>query len=81
MKMAEVLCVYREVAVLRASEAAAMDVVIISYGEKPGIQVIGTTASDLPPQPGSHPTFARDHEYERLPPRTQSRSRHPSPDL
>lgn len=64
-KMAEVLCVYREVAVLRASEAAETNVAIISYDEKPGIQAIGTTAPDLPPRPGSHSTFARDHEYKR----------------
>jgi transposase len=64
-KMAEVLCVYREVAVLRASQEAESNVAIISYDEKPGIQAIGTTAPDLPPQPGSHPTFARDHEYRR----------------
>lgn len=64
-KMAEVLCVYREVAVLRASEAAETNVAIISYDEKPGIQAIGNTAPDLPPKPGSHATFARDHEYQR----------------
>ena len=38
---------------------------IISYDEKPGIQAIGNTAPDLPPQPGTHETFARDHEYKR----------------
>ena len=38
---------------------------IISYDEKPGIQAIATTAPDLPPEPGVHKTFARDHEYER----------------
>jgi transposase len=71
-KMAEVLCVYREVAVLRAAEAGAGDrareggtVAIISYDEKPGIQAIGNTAPDLPPKPGVHATFARDHEYTR----------------
>ena len=71
-KMAEVLCVYREVAVLRAAEAGAGDrareggnVAIISYDEKPGIQAIGNTAPDLPPEPGVHATFARDHEYKR----------------
>ncbi len=71
-KMAEVLCVYREVAVLRAAEASAgnragerENVAIISYDEKPGIQAIGNTASDLPPKPGVHATFARDHEYKR----------------
>jgi transposase len=65
MKMAEVLCVYREVAVLRASQALGSDVAIISYDEKPGIQAIDNAAPDLPPQPGSHPSFARDHEYKR----------------
>ena len=64
-KMAEVLCVYREVAVLRASQTLGTDVAIISYDEKPGIQAIDNTAPDLPPQPGSHSTFARDHEYKR----------------
>ncbi len=71
-KMAEVLCVYREVAVLRAAEAGVGDrareggnVAVISYDEKPGIQAIGNTASDLPPKPGVHATFARDHEYKR----------------
>ena len=34
---------------------------IVSYDEKPGVQAIGTTA----PEPGVHPTFARDHEYKR----------------
>lgn len=64
-KMAEVLCVYREVAVLRESEAAETNVAIISYDEKPGIQAIGNTAPDLPPRPGKHKAFARDHEYKR----------------
>jgi transposase len=64
-KMADVLCVYREVAVLRASDAAETDIAIISYDEKPGIQAIGNTAPDLPPRPRSQPSFARDHEYQR----------------
>jgi len=64
-KMADVLCVYREVAILRDSQETEGQVAIISYDEKPGIQAIGTTAPDLPPQPGSHPTLARDHEYKR----------------
>jgi transposase len=64
-KMADVLCVYREVAILRASETAETNVAIISYDEKPGIQAIANTAPDLPPQPGSHAAFARDHEYQR----------------
>ena len=64
-KMAEVLCVYREVKVLRDNEAAGPNVAIVSYDEKPGIQAIGNIAPDLPPQPGSHPGWARDHEYKR----------------
>jgi transposase len=64
-KMAEVLCVYREVAVLRQGEPGAAKVAVISYDEKPGIQAIGSTAPDLPPEPGRHPAFARDHEYKR----------------
>ena len=64
-KMADVLCVYREVAVLRESDPAQTNVTIISYDEKPGIQAIGNTAPDRPPQPGTHPSFARDHEYKR----------------
>jgi transposase len=64
-KMAEVLCVYREVAILRKAEAEPKNVAIISYDEKPGIQAISNTAPDLPPRPGSHTTFARDHEYKR----------------
>ena len=69
-KMAEVLCVYREVKLIKETAAAAKEepsdaVAIVSYDEKPGIQAIATTAPDLPPKPGKHPTFARDHEYKR----------------
>lgn len=64
-KMAEVLCVYREVAVLRASEGVQPNLAIVSYDEKPGIQAISNTAPDLAPKPGSHAGWARDHEYKR----------------
>jgi transposase len=68
-KMAEVLCVYREVQVLKRTAARSKKpgkpVAIVSYDEKPGIQAIATTAPDLPPVPGVHATFARDHEYKR----------------
>ena len=68
-KMAEVLCVYREVQVLKKTAAKATKsrrpVAIVSYDEKPGIQAIATTAPDLPPKPGVHATFARDYEYKR----------------
>ena len=69
-KMAEVLCVYREVKLIKETAAAAKQkpgdaVAIISYDEKPGIQAIATTAPDLPPEPHVHAAFARDHEYKR----------------
>src|SRR6266481_2590042 len=69
-KMAEVLCVYRKVKLLKKAAARSKQkpsdrVAIVSYDEKPGIQAIATTSPDLPPEPGVHPTFARDHEYKR----------------
>ena len=68
-KMAEVLCVYREVALLKEAAATAQEpskpVAVVSYDEKPGLQAIANTAPDLPPQPGVYPSFARDFEYKR----------------
>ncbi len=68
-KMAKILCVYREVQVLKnaaaRSKEAQKPVAIVSCDEKPGIQAIATTAPDLPPVPGVHPSLARDHEYKR----------------
>ena len=64
-KMTEVPCVYREAANPRETDTAGPKAAIISYDEKPGIQTIGTTAPDLPPEPGSYAGFARDHEYKR----------------
>lgn len=69
-KMAEVLHVYREVALLLKAREDGTEgedelVAVLSYDEKPGIQAIGNTAPDLPPVPGRHPKHARDHEYKR----------------
>jgi transposase len=69
-KMAEVLCIYREVKLIKKKAAASKQqpndaVAIVSYDEKPGIQAIATTAPDLPPEPGVHASFVRDHEYKR----------------
>src|SRR5215831_16725920 len=65
-KIAEVLCVYREVEMRRAAgHAGQAAVAVVCYDEKPGIQAIATTAPDRPPVPGSHPTISRDHEYKR----------------
>src|SRR5712671_1074593 len=67
-KMAEVLCVYREVEMRRAAAAdrdGGGQIAILSDDEKPGIQAIGNTTPDLPPVPGTHPTTQRDDEYKR----------------
>ena len=66
LKMREVLMVYQEVALRNeAGSVPGQTVITISVDEKPGVQAIGNTAPDLPPVPGKHPTFARDHEYIR----------------
>ena len=66
-KMAQVLCFYREVALVRerGEDPGAPLVAYISYDEKPGIQAVGTTSPDRPPVPGEHVTVGRDHEYVR----------------
>lgn len=66
-KMADVLLVYRLVEVMRESRRGLDPrlCAFVSYDEKPGVQAIGTTAPDLPPKPGAHPSTARDHEYVR----------------
>ena len=72
--MAEILCVYRQVAMMRCQaergESQGQDsdggsLAIVSYDEKPGMQAIATTAPDRPPLPGVSPTVMRDHEYKR----------------
>lgn len=65
-KMKQVLCVYKEVQLLReAGGDVSSMVAILSYDEKPGIQAIQNTSSDLPPVPGKHRMVTRDYEYVR----------------
>ena len=65
-KMVQVLCVYKEVALLReAGQDVSSMIAILSYDEKPGIQAIGTTSPDLPAVPGKYPSILRDYEYVR----------------
>ena len=65
-KMVQVLCVYKEIALLReAGKDVSSMIAVLSYDEKPGIQAIGTTGPDLPPVPGKHPNHLRDYEYVR----------------
>jgi transposase len=65
-KMAQVLCVYRQVELLseQATESPSL-VAYLSYDEKPGIQALGNLAPDLLPVPGDHPCLSRDHQYKR----------------
>jgi transposase len=65
-RKAEVIEVYAAAEMVRALPETERPVAILSYDEKPGIQAIATTAPDLPPKPGKHPTVQRDHEYKRL---------------
>jgi transposase len=66
-KMADVLCVYKEVEMLNAQPPpGGRDSVTLSYDEKPGIQAIANIAPQLPPVPGRHPAIGRDAEYKRL---------------
>ena len=65
-RLADVLCVYKEVAMLNAQPAASRATVTISYDEKPGRQAIRNIAAQLAPVPGQHPTIGRDAEYKRL---------------
>lgn len=65
VKMTDILCVYKEVEILKASPECRRSVTI-SYDEKPGIQAIKNIAADLLPVPGKYPTQSRDYEYKRL---------------
>jgi transposase len=67
-KRREVLMVYQEVELHNQGRARepSPSVITVSVDEKPGVQALSTTAPDLPPGPGRHPTLARDHEYKRL---------------
>lgn len=67
-KMREVLTVYQTVSLHNAARASGEDagsVITVSVDEKPGVQAIANTAPDLPPVPGKHSTWSRDHEYKR----------------
>jgi putative transposase len=48
-----------------SKEGKPLDMIIISYDEKLGIQAIGNRYPDLIPVLGKHATVSRDHEYIR----------------
>lgn len=67
-KMVSVLHVYKQVEVLRIKNAAGQQaplLAVLSYDEKPGIQVLQNRGPDLPPVPGKHPAVQREQEYIR----------------
>jgi len=66
-KSAVVLHTYKQVELLQqiSKEGKPLDMIIISYDEKPGIQAIGNRYPDLMPVLGKHATVSRDHEYIR----------------
>jgi transposase len=59
----DVLLVYQEVSLM--PEKGDRKVYTVSVDEKPGVQAIENTAPDLPPVPGKHKEWSRDHEYIR----------------
>jgi len=64
-KMTQVLHVYKQVELIKQTGEDAPPVTVLSYDEKPGIQAISSTATDLPPVPGKYSCFVRDYEYKR----------------
>lgn len=67
IKMANVLQVYKEIALINESfPDDDRKTTTISYDEKPGLQAIKNIAPQLQPVVGQHPTLKRDHEYKRL---------------
>lgn len=64
-KMANVLCVYKEVEMQNVSNVERRSVTL-SYDEKPGIQALQGIAADLLPVVGRHSTIGHDYEYKRL---------------
>jgi len=70
IKMASVLHVYKEVEIVNAYRQGEggrlLEMVTISYDEKPGIQALAVTTLDRPPVVGTHSSRLRDYEYKRL---------------
>ncbi len=66
-KSAVVLHTYKQVELLqqKSKEGKPLDMIVVSYDEKPGVQAIGNKYPDLMPVLGKHDTISRDHEYVR----------------
>ena len=66
IKMASVLHVYKEVALVNDNNVCNYKHTTVSYDEKPGIQAIKNIAPQLLPVPNKHSNIGRDYEYKRL---------------
>src|SRR3989304_5023675 len=67
-KMADVLCVYKEVNLQNETPAPGevLPIITVSVDEKPGVQAIKNIAPDIMPDPGKQSRVMRDYEYKRL---------------
>lgn len=67
-KMADVLCVYKEVNLQNETSASgkAPSIITVSVDEKPGVQAIKNIAPDIMPDPEKQSRVMRDYEYKRL---------------
>ncbi|RPJ11240.1 MAG: IS630 family transposase [Deltaproteobacteria bacterium] len=67
-KMADVLCIYKEVNLQNEAEKAGdtPPIITVSVDEKPGVQAIRNIAPDIMPEPGKQSRMMRDYEYQRL---------------
>jgi transposase len=66
VKMANVLQIYKEIALINQGDRESTEQTTLSYDEKPGIQAIKNIAPQLQPVANKHQTLKRDHEYKRL---------------
>jgi transposase len=67
-KMADILCVYKEVNLQNESLKSGENpsIITISIDEKPGIQAIKNIAPDINPKINRNKEILRDYEYKRL---------------
>ncbi len=67
-KMADVLCVYKEVNLQNETSALGevSSIITVSVDEKPGVQAIKNIAPDIMPDPEKQSRVIRDYEYKRL---------------
>ena len=67
-KMADILCVYKEINLQNEVTAPGdiPSIITVSVDEKPGVQAIKNIAPDIMPDPGKQSRIMRDYEYKRL---------------